>query len=102
MILWQQFRTQQLKTIKEFQSDIESLKVEEYPVEFNLDETKETRSDPPTILIMRRKWIRQYPNQQRVAIYLVDKINKYITVPYTEYQWSSSGVPVEEESDIKE
>ena len=58
--------------------------------------------DPPAVLIMRRKWIRQYPNQQRVAIYLVDRINKYITVPYTEYQWSSSGVPVEEESDIKE
>ena len=58
--------------------------------------------DPPNVLIMRRKSIRQFPNGQRVALYYVDKINKYITVPYTEYQWSSSGVPVEEESDIKE
>ena len=89
MILWQQFRTQQLKTIKEFQSDIESLKVEEYPVEFNLDETKETRSDPPTILIMRRKSIRLFPNGQRVAMYYVDKINKYVTVPYTAMQWGA-------------
>ena len=65
-------------------------------------ESRDKSLDPPAVLVMRRKWIRQYPNQQRVAIYLVDKINKYITVPYTEYQWSSSGVPVEEESDIKE
>ena len=89
MILWQQFRTQQLKTIKEFQSDIESLKVEEYPVEFNLDETKESKMDPPAVLIMRRKSIRQFPNGQRVAMYYVDKINKYVTVPYTAMQWGA-------------
>ena len=71
-----------MKTIKEFQSDIESLKVEEYPVEFNLDETKESKMDPPAVLIMRRKSIRQFPNGQRVAMYYVDKINKYVTVPY--------------------
>ena len=72
--------------------------------QFKIDlvESRDKSLDPPAVLIMRRKWIRQYPNQQRVALYLVDKINKYITVPYTEYQWSSSGVPVEEESDIKE
>ena len=84
-----------MKTIKEFQSDIESLKVEEYPVEFNLDETKETRSDPPTILIMRRKSIRLFPNGQRVAMYYVDKINKYVTIPYTAHQWGEV-IPVEE------
>ena len=77
-----------MKTFNQFKTD--------------LVESRDKSLDPPAVLIMRRKWIRQYPNQQRVAIYLVDKINKYITVPYTEYQWSSSGVPVEEESDIKE
>ena len=77
-----------MKTFNEFKTD--------------LVESRDKSLDPPAVLIMRRKWIRQYPNQQRVAIYLVDKINKYITVPYTEYQWSSSGVPVEEETDIKE
>lgn len=46
--------------------------------------------DPPAILIMRRKYIRQYPNNQRVAMYYVDKINKYVTVPYTAMQWTSS------------
>lgn len=46
--------------------------------------------DPPAILIMRRKSIRQFPNNQRVALYFVDKINKYVSVPYTAMQWSSS------------
>lgn len=77
-----------MKTFKEFKTTIV--------------ESKDRSLDPPAVLVMRRKWIRQYPNQQRVALYLVDKINKYITVPYTEYQWSSSGVPVEEELENKD
>ena len=47
--------------------------------------------DPPAVLIMKRKSIRQFPNDQRVALYYVDKINKYVTVPYTAMQWSSLG-----------
>ena len=73
-----------MKSFKQFQSD--------------LVESRDKSLDPPAILVMRRKSIRQYPNKQRVALYYVDKIDKYITVPYTEYQWSSSGPPVEEET----
>ena len=47
--------------------------------------------DPPAVLIMKRKSVRQFPNDQRVALYYVDKINKYVTVPYTAMQWSSTG-----------
>jgi hypothetical protein len=46
--------------------------------------------DPPAVLVMRRKSIRQFPNNQRVALYYVDKIHKYVTVPYTAMQWSAS------------
>ena len=46
--------------------------------------------DPPAVLIMRRKSVRQFPNNQRVALYYVDKIDKYVTVPYTTMQWSST------------
>ena len=46
--------------------------------------------DPPNVLIMRRKSVRQFPNGQRVALYYVDKIDKYVTVPYTAMQWSAS------------
>lgn len=52
--------------------------------------------DPPAVLIMKRKSIRQFPNNQRVAMYYVEKINKYVTVPYTAMQWSSSS-PMDEE-----
>lgn len=67
-----------MKTLKELRS---------------LDEKseKETQMDPPAVLIMRRKSIRQFPDGQRVALYYVDKIDKYVTVPYTAMQWSSSG-----------
>jgi len=50
--------------------------------------------DPPAVLIMKRKSVRQFPNGQRVALYYVDKIDKYVTVPYEAMQWSTS-VPEE-------
>ena len=53
--------------------------------------------DPPAVLIMKRKSVRQFPNGQRVALYYVDKIDKYVTVPYTAMQWSSSGAMDTEE-----
>lgn len=47
--------------------------------------------DPPTILLMRRRSVRQFADGQRVALYYVDKLDKYVTVPYTAMQWSSTG-----------
>lgn len=46
--------------------------------------------DPPAIMVMRRKSIRQFPNGQRVALYYIDKIKKYVTVPYDDMQLSVS------------
>lgn len=51
---------------------------------------QEKQMDPPSVLIMKRKSVRMFPNGQRVALYYVDKINKYVTVPYTAMQWGSS------------
>jgi len=51
--------------------------------------------DPPAVLIMKRKSIRQFPNGQRVALYYVDKIHKYVTVPYVGMQWSVTSMPEE-------
>lgn len=51
--------------------------------------------DPPAILIMRRKQIRQFPGGQRVALYYVDKLNKYVTIPYENMAWS---LPTTEET----
>jgi hypothetical protein len=74
----------------------ESLELSDLPPVME-NETKQNHSqphDPPAVLIMKRKSIRLFPNGQRVALYYVDKINKYVTVPYTSMQWSAS---VEEE-----
>lgn len=43
---------------------------------------KSAPKDPPVLLVMRRKSIRQFPNGQRVALYFIDKLNKYVSVPY--------------------
>jgi len=59
-------------------------------------EDRKLSMDPPAVLIMKRKSIRQFSNNQRVALYYVDKIDKYVTVPYTAMQWSSTGSMDEE------
>lgn len=65
-----------MKTLKEF---------------YNLcEKSNKSEQDPPNILLMKRKSIRQFPNGQRVALYYVDKINKYVTIPYEAMMWSAS------------
>lgn len=39
-------------------------------------------SDPPFVLVLKRKAIRLYPNGQKIALYFNNKINKYFSVPY--------------------
>lgn len=52
-------------------------------------------SDPPQILIMRRKSIREFPNGQRVALYQIDKLNKYISIPYYVKNWANEETELE-------
>jgi hypothetical protein len=58
-----------------------------------------TSQDPPAVLIMRRKSIRQFGNGQKVAIYHVDKLDKYITVPYGGMTWTVEEVEPESKTD---
>ena len=64
--------TKKLKTLKEFYSS--------NPNSHN------NSMDPPAVLIMKRKSIRLFPDGQKVALYYVEKINKYVTVPYNSLQ----------------
>lgn len=98
-----------MKTLKEFSSKVktetknseikesqdtellEAKDLSSYIVEKNQPLPHEM--DPPAMLVMRRKQIRQFSNNQRVALYYVDKINKYVTVPYTAMQWSAGSMP---------
>lgn len=77
-------------------NDPEILNVEDLPNLLGEADNRHDTMDPPNVLIMRRVSVRQYPNKQRVALYYVDKINKYVTVPYTAMQWSASEVTTEE------
>lgn len=81
----QQIGVQEIFEQKEFEAtDLPSIVISE--------EDKKNQGnpkDPAAILIMRRKAIRQYPNGQRVALYYVDKLNKYVTVPYSDLQLSA-------------
>jgi len=41
-----------------------------------------TLKDPPNVLIMKRVSIRNFNNGQRVALYHIQKLNKYVSIPY--------------------
>lgn len=40
--------------------------------------------EPPPLIVMRRKAIRMYPNDTKVALYYSDKLDRYLSVPYME------------------
>jgi hypothetical protein len=39
--------------------------------------------DPPFVLVLKRKAIRLYPNDTKIALYYNDKLNKYFSIPYS-------------------
>ena len=47
----------------------------ENTVEIEESKINSKPNDPPAIMVMRRKSIRQFPNGQRVALYFIDKIH---------------------------
>jgi len=59
-------------------------------------------SDPPSILILRRKSIRQFANGQNVALYQIDKLNKYVSIPYYTKNWANEETEVLESFDMIE
>lgn len=53
---------------------------EEPLFEGDLLESKD--NTPPAVLVMRRMSIRMFPNGQKIALYKIDKLEKFITVPF--------------------
>lgn len=73
-------------------SEIETLNADSLPdfiYEAGDEQNHQMPHDPPAILILRRKSIRLFPNNQRVALYYSDKLNKYVSVPYSSLGWSA-------------
>jgi hypothetical protein len=57
---------------------------------------EQLRGDPPTVLLLKRKAIRMYPNGTKIALYFNDRLNKYFSVPYSEDIKISSSIQAEE------
>jgi flagellar biosynthesis/type III secretory pathway chaperone len=46
-------------------------------------EEQRMKSDPPFVLVLKRKALRLYPNGMKIALYHNDKLNKYFSIPYS-------------------
>jgi len=46
------------------------------------EDINEDTSNPPFVLLLKRKAIRLYPDGTKVALYYNDKIDKYFSLPY--------------------
>ena len=55
----------------------------------SLDEKYEVAGDLPTVLILKRKAIRVYPDGQRVALYYNERLDTFVSVPYSHIGTSS-------------
>jgi len=51
--------------------------------EFEIEEaTLDLNNDPPFVLVLKRKSIRLYPNNTKIALYYNQKLDKYFSIPY--------------------
>ncbi len=47
-----------------------------------LDEALDLNNDPPFVLVLKRKSIRLYPNNTKIALYYNQKLDEYFSIPY--------------------
>lgn len=55
----------------------------------------------PSVIILRRKAIRQFPDNQKVVLYYSDALNQYVTVPFGP-DGNAQGMSLSEEEQIDE
>lgn len=83
---------------------IEDDLVLEFLTNEDIEQLEESSIDPntaqslPAVLVMQRKSFRVFPNGQKVAMYYIPRLDKYVTIPYGEGSWSM--VPKYEETII--
>jgi hypothetical protein len=59
-------------------------------------ESNHPTMEPPSVLLMKRVSVRQFADGRRVALYHIDKLNKYVTIPYGNLAWSGQA-PIQAE-----
>ena len=75
----------------------DSVEDEQNDIKENFEVIEEQfRGDPPTVLLLKRKAIRMYPNGTRIALYFNERLNKYFSVPYSDDIKISSSIQAEE------
>jgi hypothetical protein len=57
---------------------------------------EELKGDPPFTLVLKRKAIRAYPNDTKIALYYNDRLKKYFSIPYSDNE--EIDAPVQAES----
>jgi len=62
---------------KEVKEDFEVIEAEDLS-----EQKSDSISDPPYVLMLKRKAIRLYPNKTKIALYYNQKLNRYFSVPY--------------------
>jgi hypothetical protein len=62
-----------------------------------------TDKEMPSVLILKRKAIRVYPDNQKVALYYSQALDKYVTIPYNDIQFglNEAKKPKDDEEDNK-
>jgi hypothetical protein len=71
-----QINMQARRAVREDNEEIEAIGTD------SLTEEKDLESDPPFVLMLKRKAIRLYPDKTRVALYYNKSLDRYFTVPY--------------------
>jgi hypothetical protein len=68
-----------MKTLTSFISEVKKQESDEI-----VTESMSFKSDPPNIIVLKRKAIRIFPDGRKVALYRAEKIDKYISIPYSD------------------
>lgn len=56
---------------------------DEFQEEYIDESNKVFKFDPPPVLVLKRKAIRYFNNETKIALYYNDRINKFFSIPYT-------------------
>jgi hypothetical protein len=57
---------------------------------------EELKGDPPFTLVLKRKAIRLYPNDTKIALYYNDRLKKYFSIPYSDKKELDAPLQAEE------
>ena len=77
-----------MKTLSKFYSETEECNIDKS----NILEDLSFKTDPPNLIVLKRKAIRVFPDGRKVALYYADKINQYVTIPYSDTPTGNKGV----------